>query len=62
MRRSGAAPSPLPAMLCSSSAKRDEIGDDAFHRIEEELDRLELGLEENTRGPRPVARSSQPIP
>jgi monovalent cation/hydrogen antiporter len=24
----------------------DEIGDDAFHRIEEELDRLELGLEE----------------
>jgi CPA1 family monovalent cation:H+ antiporter len=25
----------------------DEIGDDAFHRIEEELDRLELGLEES---------------
>jgi CPA1 family monovalent cation:H+ antiporter len=25
----------------------DEIGDDAFHRIEEELDRLEWGLEEN---------------
>jgi CPA1 family monovalent cation:H+ antiporter len=24
----------------------DAIGDDAFHRIEEELDRLELGLEE----------------
>jgi len=27
--------------------EEDEIGDDAFHRIEEELDRLELGLEEN---------------
>ena len=26
--------------------EEDEIGDDAFHRIEEELDRLELGLEE----------------
>jgi Na+/H+ antiporter len=25
---------------------QDEIGDDAFHRIEEELDRLEMGLEE----------------
>ena len=25
---------------------QDEIGDDAFHRIEEELDRLEMALEE----------------
>jgi monovalent cation/hydrogen antiporter len=30
---------------------QDEIGDDAFHRIEEELDRLELGLEESSLTP-----------
>jgi CPA1 family monovalent cation:H+ antiporter len=23
---------------------RDEIGDDAFHRLEEELDRVEVGI------------------